>query len=148
DPSKDFIKRIVAVAGDAVEVRGSRVYVNGQPLPHEPVGAAHYFDVDAETDPPRIVQRVGDEVREIIDGNVFSIYMNPDSAIICRYGCTGPVRVPLESAFVLGDNRDSSHDSRFWGFVPYDLIKGQATIIWWSSGPDGVRWSRIGRLIR
>ena len=48
----------------------------------------------------------------------------------------------------MGDNRDNSHDSRFWGTVPFELIKGKAMIIWWSSGePEGIRVKRMGRLI-
>ena len=58
------------------------------------------------------------------------------------------MQVPLGSAFVLGDNRDNSHDSRFWGFVPAENVKGTARTIWWSTGPDGVRWSRHGQRIR
>ncbi len=58
------------------------------------------------------------------------------------------VKVPAGSIFVMGDNRDNSSDSRYWGFVPIDLIKGRAMFVWWSSGgPDGVRWSRIGHVI-
>jgi signal peptidase I len=60
-----------------------------------------------------------------------------------------PVRVPDGSIFVLGDNRDNSSDSRYWGFVPLENIKGRAIFVWWSSGgPDGVRWSRFGHPIR
>ena len=56
--------------------------------------------------------------------------------------------VPKDSVFVMGDNRDNSHDSRFWGFVPFDLIKGKAMIIWWSHGePEGVRVNRLFHLI-
>ena len=58
-----------------------------------------------------------------------------------------PVTVPPDNYFVLGDNRDNSHDSRFWGFVPQDLIKGVVRKIWWSDGPGGVRWDRIDKRV-
>jgi signal peptidase I len=54
------------------------------------------------------------------------------------------VVVPPDNFFVLGDNRDNSYDSRRWGFVPVDHVKGVATVIWWSQGPAGARWSRVG----
>ncbi len=56
--------------------------------------------------------------------------------------------MPRDSVFVMGDNRDNSHDSRYWGFVPYDLIKGKAMVIWWSHGePEGVRVDRLFKLV-
>lgn len=99
DPSRDFIKRIIGLPGDVVEVRDKVVYINGKPL-EEPY-----------------VQHTDDHTRG------------------ARYGPRdnfGPVKVPPGKYFVMGDNRDQSEDSRFWGFVDFELIKGKAMIIYWS----------------
>jgi signal peptidase I len=116
DRSKDFIKRVIGVAGDTVEVRGKRVYINGQRVedPH-----AHY---------------------EIEDGQAGLPTMRDDY---------GPRQVPENHVFVMGDNRDKSYDSRFWGFVNLDDVRGKSLLIYWSwDGSDRwVRWERIGKLI-
>ena len=111
DRSKDFIKRVIAVEGQTIEVRDRRVYIDGKPWddPH-----ATYTQARG---------RPGDGY--------------------------GPFTVPPDHVFVMGDNRDQSYDSRFWGAVPMNDIKGKALIIYWSwDGPDRwVRWERIGRLV-
>ncbi|MBI4518319.1 MAG: signal peptidase I [Deltaproteobacteria bacterium] len=113
DPSKDFIKRVIAVAGDVVEVRNKRVYVNGTPRDD-----AHAYFTDGLEDARGGVPR--------------DIY--------------GPTAVPPDHVFVMGDNRDRSYDSRFWGFVSLDEIRGKAFLIYWSwDGADRwVRWERLG----
>lgn len=116
DRSKDFIKRVIGIEGDMVEIREKRVYINGRPLedPH-----AHFED-----DPP---ERGPLNVRD-------------------NYG---PKQVPENFIFVMGDNRDRSYDSRYWGYVNLDDVKGRAFLIYWSwDGMDRwVRWERIGSLI-
>lgn len=114
DESKDFIKRVVGIPGDVVEVRDKVVYVNGNPA-----DTTH-------------IQHSDRDVRSSDRRDNF-----------------GPVTVPPDSYFVMGDNRDQSLDSRFWGFVKENKIRGQAFLIYWSwDGADTwVRWSRIGRVI-
>ncbi len=116
DPSKDFIKRVVGVAGDVVEGRDKQVFVNG---------ALQGGSFIVHKDP------------NIIPGS-----MEPRDSF-------GPVTVPPHCLFVMGDNRDESYDSRFWGFVNLKAVKGKAFIIYWSWNKDDfdVRWKRIGRLL-
>lgn len=117
DPDKDFIKRVVGVAGDTVEMRDKRLYVNGE---------LQQQDFAVYTD-PRILPR----------------RFQPRDNF-------GPITVQEGTVFVMGDNRDHSYDSRFWGFVDLDEVKGKAFIIYWSWDKEkfGVRWSRFGQLLR
>ena len=116
DESKDFIKRVVAVEGDTIEVKEKKVYVNDT-LQNEPF-AVHK---DNAVIPAHVTKR-----------DYF-----------------GPQQVPKDMLFVMGDNRDRSADSRFWGFVPLSKVKGKAFLIYWSwSGfMRDIKWSRIGKLI-
>ena len=112
DPSIDYIKRIIGVPGDVIEIRDKQLYRNGQPVRESYI---------RNTDPGGI-----EPVRD-------------------NYA---PVTVPDGKYFVMGDNRDNSLDSRFWGFVDRDAIKAKAWRIYWSwGGLDNIRWSRIGQKI-
>jgi signal peptidase I len=128
DPSKDFIKRVIALPGDTVEIRNKEVILNGMPVEENYTRFA-----DGKT----------------VDGLVRTRDNMP------------PVTVPEGKYFVMGDNRDRSYDSRFWGFVDEDAIIGKALFIYFSVDwdvdlrwyefwryPDLVRWSRIGDVLR
>jgi signal peptidase I len=116
DRSKDFIKRVIGVPGDSVEIRGKKVYLNGKQIEDR---YAHFE---------------GDD---------------PQNAGLTSRDDFGPKTVPENSIFVMGDNRDRSYDSRFWGFVNLDDVRGKAFLIYWSwDGADRwVRWERLGSLI-
>ena len=140
---KDFIKRVVAVGGDTIEIRDNQLVLNGQPVPRKHVDEPCEYD-DYNEDSGQWEKRGCEAWDETLDGRTYRV-------IFDRRGgghSTRPVTVPPDSYFVLGDNRDNSHDSRFWGFVPQELIKGVARKIWFSYGPDGVRWSRIDKPVR
>jgi signal peptidase I len=117
DPTKDYVKRVIGVAGDVVMIRNKRVYINGT-LWNDP--RANFLDGD----------------KMVFGGSARDNF--------------GPVTVPAGHVFVLGDNRDHSYDSRFWGFVDNRDIYGRAFLVYWSwdSGDNGVRWRRLGTLIQ
>jgi signal peptidase I len=105
EPDRDFIKRVVGLPGETVEVREKKVYINGRQL-DEPY--VHFIEAPA----------TASEFHEVTSFDVRERY--------------GPVTVPPNQYFVMGDNRDNSQDSRYWGFLPRENIKGKALVIYWS----------------
>jgi signal peptidase I len=103
EPDRDFIKRIIGLPGETIELRNKKVYINGQPI-DEPY--VHFLS------PP------SSDYQEVTSFDVRERY--------------GPVTVPPNQYFVMGDNRDNSQDSRYWGFLPRGYIKGKAALIYWS----------------
>jgi signal peptidase I len=117
DRSKDFIKRVIGLPGDKIEIINKKVYINGK----------LYADPHAYYSDPHILPK------DVSPRDNF-----------------GPIVVPPHKYFVMGDNRDSSWDSRFWGFVDRNDILGKALIIYWSWERPfyNIRWRRIGMIIR
>jgi len=125
---KDFIKRIVGVPGDRVEIKDKQVFVNGEIYNREEAVHKSPYMIPGCSDIGSWTRSASERVRD----------------------CMNEVTVPADSYFVLGDNRDNSRDSRFWGFVPRENIKGLAFIKYWSwdGRNTNVRWDRIGRMIK
>jgi signal peptidase I len=143
EPDKDFIKRIVAVEGDEVELRENVVYVNGKPVPREPIsGECRYEDYEEKRD--HWEERECEAFSETVKGNRYSVIQEKD-APLQKFA---PHKVPPRSVFVMGDNRDNSNDSRFWGTVPEELIRGKAMVIWLSLHlPGGDQVHGTGELL-
>lgn len=140
---KTLIKRVVAVAGDKVEVRDEVVYVNDRPVARRALGKTRVHDFDEVND---TWSESDDEAwQETMGAATFTTLH--DTVVGGRN--QAPTIVPPDSLFVMGDNRDNSSDSRYWGFVPLDLVRGQAMFVWWSFGePEGFRTARVGHVLR
>ncbi|MCI4440809.1 signal peptidase I [Tibeticola sp.] len=134
-PSVDYIKRVVGVPGDEVAYLNKRLTINGQPVPTRAL--PDFFDEDA--------MRYFPQFEETLDGRAHRLLNDPDRPAMvlgasdfrfrdhCRYSVEGVVcRVPEGHYFMMGDNRDNSLDSRYWGFVPDANIVGRAFFIWMS----------------
>lgn len=129
---KDFIKRIVGVAGDTISVKDNRLIVNGKPVKRTHIKTS-------KTGHPRNAYQ--SQEREAHGGETYTIQYNGSQPKFRE------ITVKEGNVFVMGDNRDNSSDSRCWGQVPVDNIKGKAFILWWSIDGGKVRWERIGDLI-
>jgi signal peptidase I len=118
DPERDFIKRTIGLPGETIELRNKVVYVNGKPLDEPYVHFLFPAGSAGEAD--------------FTDFDVRRNY--------------GPVTVPADMYFMMGDNRDNSQDSRYWGFMPRSYVRGKALFVYFSFGEDGVggvRWNRL-----
>ena len=202
-PERDYIKRIVAVAGDTVEMRCSVLHINGIAVPHELAQSTgcKYWDYDEDLN--RWENKPCSRYRERLGGTDYEAFYNPDRPGLdarrprqddfhdfprvvdnmlpdvpsCSKGmpsatehpppvgrlvrtvdaraattaCTPQLHyvVPEGHVFAMGDNRDNSNDSRAWGPVPVENIKGKALFIWWSSSArsDGPRFERMGKIV-
>ena len=158
----NYVKRVIGLPGDRISLQGKTVIVNGQPLPEHRIAAIDHN----HKDPLEIVNNPPRKANESYD-----VYYRPEDDeddyvydVFTKAGDGKEVVVPANKYFVMGDNRDNSEDSRFWGFVPRDLVIGRAMFVYWSYdesaassdtsfGPiidffKNTRWSRTGTLVR
>ena len=141
DTSIDYIKRVVGVPGDEITFRRQQLLVNGQPAALEPLPPPGFYDEDLLRYFPEFKEKLGDVEHRILLNPQGQPYYGPDDKISfpfrenCRYSAEGvSCKVPAGHYFMMGDNRDNSQDSRFWGFVPDENIVGKAFFVWMNFG--------------
>ncbi|MDQ7005584.1 MAG: signal peptidase I [Ghiorsea sp.] len=136
DRSKDYIKRIVGVEGDVIEYKANSLYVNGEKMKLTPDGMHTYV--------------MGDQSMDVAPQYIENILGVEHKVLRKDYSIRdGKWTVPEGHYFMLGDNRNNSRDSRFWGFVPQEYLVGKAVVVWWSwnAASSSVRWNRLGLLL-
>lgn len=163
----NYVKRVIGLPGDRISIEGRNIVVNGQPLPEHRIEADDKNDnkspLDVVNDPPRL------------PGESYNVYYHPGSGdeqnsedyeTFKREGNGHEIVVPQGKYFVMGDNRENSEDSRFWGYVPRELVIGRAMFVYWSYDESAehsdalfpfniisdfignTRWSRTGTLVK
>jgi signal peptidase I len=141
DPSVDYIKRVVGVPGDEVAFLNQHLFVNGVEAPLTQVPPPGFYDEEQRRYQPEFKEKFGDTEHAILlDPRSQPFYGPPDKITFpfrdhCRYSAEGVTcKVPPGNYFMMGDNRDNSQDSRFWGFVPDENIVGKAFFVWMNFG--------------
>jgi signal peptidase I len=153
----NYVKRVIGLPGERIRIKGNSVYVNDQLVSEHHIQAKEINQkapLKIENNPPRK------------PGELYDVYYKPgsedDASDYEAFQGKDELTVPPDSYFVMGDNRNNSEDSRYWGFVPRDLVIGRAMFVYWSydeSAPDtgltiigdffiNTRWSRTGKLVR
>ena len=163
----NYVKRVIGLPGDEVEVKGLKVYVNGSPLPEHIIAVDGRMAQGNQKAPLKIVGEDQSKAEDRYDVYYFEQNVEADRqgrklspSPDFNYAVNGkPAKVPANSYFVMGDDRDNSLDSRAWGFVPRDLVIGRAMFVYWSydetqpfNSPidffTNTRWRRTGTMVK
>lgn len=134
NPAYDYIKRVIGVPGDKISYHNKILTVNGQEAKRT------FVEYTIDESSGKAVAKY----KENLNGVVHDIYIRADVPAV-----DFDVVVPPGNYFMMGDNRDDSADSRFWGFVPDNYLRGKAFLVWmsWNGKAGNLRWSKIGRVI-
>jgi signal peptidase I len=153
----NYVKRVIGLPGDRIRIQGNRVVVNDKAVPEHRIVARDHN----RKDPLEIIESPPRK-----PGELYDVYYRPgpedDNQDYDAFQGKDELVVPEGKYFVMGDNRNNSEDSRYWGFVPRDLVIGRAMFVYWSydeSAPDtgltpignfllNTRWSRTGTLVK
>jgi len=141
DTSIDYIKRVVGVPGDEVSFRNQTLYLNGAAVSSVALPPPGFYDEDSRRYSPEFTEKLGDVEHNILLNPQSQPFYGPEDKIVfpfrenCRYSAEGVTcKVPPGHYFMMGDNRDNSQDSRFWGFVPDENVVGKAFFVWMNFG--------------
>ena len=141
NPRIDYIKRVIGLPGDTIEVKGNDLYINHKLVPQKYIGT---FDYRPEGQGAEGMVIPAKEYAQELGGHTFHIieFDTPEAQMNF-----GPFKVPPHAYFMMGDDRDNSNDSRFWGMVPQRNIVGKAMFVWfsWDAEDWSIRWKQIGR---
>jgi signal peptidase I len=139
NPNVNFIKRVVGVPGDHISYINKRLYVNGKELPKKFEGSV--YEPDLKGDINQKVEKYSTNINGI-SHDLYNFPWRPETSF-------KDIVVPKGEYFMMGDDRDDSEDSRYWGFVPEKNLVGRASMVWWSwdSNKSRPRWGRVGSLI-
>ena len=135
DPSYDYIKRVVGVGGDKISYHNKKLTINGREAPLK------FIEETTDESSGRPVAKY----QENLNGKLHNIYIRPDMPAV-----DFDVEVPQGYYFMMGDNRDDSADSRYWGYVKDSYLRGKAFLVWmsWNSLTGSIRWSKLGTIIK
>ncbi|MBI4042203.1 MAG: signal peptidase I [Deltaproteobacteria bacterium] len=147
DKSKNFIKRLIGLPGDKIEIKNDLLYINDVPVQRKQVEGHPVLESFSPLGEYEMYEETLDEAAYHV------LYLKDEP----NFDNFGPIIVPKDHFFAMGDNRDHSRDSRIWGFVPRDNIKGKALFVWLSLNRENrypiiplpkVRWERFGRKLK